>query len=178
MTNYYYLVPSLPSIKSDGDSNMSLEAFLEVCKGCITKKDYAILEKVATSDEVVKGNAFVEAYTRFRHKVEMELASQRAAKLGIKAGYENTEEKENLITNTVKKAVNEESPLEGEKILLSLYFDFLDKNVGSGHNYDLTFLISYALKLKLLGRKAAFTPEKGRAEFEKLFGTLKNQIYQ
>lgn len=179
MTNYYYLVPSLPSIKSGSDSYMSVETFLSMCRGKITKKDYATLEKVALSDEVVESNSFVKAYTRFRSCVEKELAYQRSLALGIDSDeYRNDGAKDNYISSVVRKAVNELSPLEGEKLILSLYFSFLDRNVKTGHNYDITFLISYVLKLQLLSRRSSFEKQKGKVEFNRLFNTLKKEIFQ
>ena len=75
--------------------------------------------------------------------------------------------------NTEMTAQSELSPLEGENLILSLYFSFLDRNVRTGHNYDVTFLISYVLKLQLLSRRSSFETQKGKAEFSRLFNTLK-----
>lgn len=177
MANYYYFVPSLPSIRSDSDSFMSVADFLDLCRPRIGRKDYRILEKVALSDEIVKGNSFVEGYTRFRSMVEKELASVRSQRLGLAQDYRNDGEKSSLISQTVRKAVEESNPLEGEKILLRLYFDYLDRNIGFGHQWDLTFLISYALKLQLLSRRSSFTREKGRREFDALFSQLGKEIF-
>lgn len=179
MANYYYFVPSLPAIRSDSESFMSVEDFLALCRPRISRKDYGILSRVALTDDVVKGNDFVEGYTRFRSMVNRELAWQRSQALGMSGDeYVNDGEKDVLVTSAVKKAVMEVDPLEGERILISLYFDYLDRNIGFGHEWDLTFLISYALKLQLLARRNAFTRDRGRAEFDSLFGQLRREIFE
>ena len=37
MANYYYLVPTLPSLRPDMDDYMSLEEFLALCRAHLTK---------------------------------------------------------------------------------------------------------------------------------------------
>ena len=65
-----------------------------------------------------------------------------------------------------------------KKILLSLYFDYLDRNISFGHEYDITFLISYALKLDLLARRNSFSQDKGRKVFEGLADEIRKEIFK
>ena len=179
MANYYYFVPSLPSIKSDSSSFMTVDDFLALCRTKISKRDYKMLEKTVNGSDVVHGNDFVTAYTKFRNDVNTELAWQRSQKLGIKSDeYVHKANVPLEVSSAVSRAVNDSDPLEGEKILLSLYFRFLDRNVGFGHQWDLTFLISYALKLQLLAKRSSYSAQKGRAEFDSLFSTLRNEIFR
>ena len=64
MGNYYYLVPTLPALKSDMNEYMSLDDFLKLCKGYLSKKDYEILSHATLngSDEV-KGNHFIKEFS-------------------------------------------------------------------------------------------------------------------
>lgn len=180
MGNYYYLVPTLPALKSDMTSYMTMEEFLNLCKGYLSKKDFEILSHATLngSDEV-KGNHFIKEFSHFRSMVDQALIEERAKKLGLNDDiYVNKGEKENRIREIVKKAVYSKDPLEGEKIILNLYWNFLEKETGLGHYFDLTFLISYALRLQILSRLSVFTVEKGNEEFSKLFGTLKEEIFR
>ena len=180
MGNYYYIVPTLPALKSDMNEYMSLDDFLKLCKGYLSKKDYEILSHATLngSDEV-KGNHFIKEFSHFRSMVDSALIDERAKKLGLNDDeYVNKGEKENRIREVVKKAVYSNDPLESEKLILKLYWDFLEKEIGLGHYFDLTFLISYALRLQILKRLSVFTLEKGNEEFSKLFGTLKEEIFR
>ena len=180
MANYYYLVPTLPSLRPDMDDYMSLEEFLALCRGHLTKKDYEILSHATlTGSDEVEGNAFMKAFSRFRSMVDSALIAERAAKLGLKDPcYANRGDREGRIQEAVKKAVRSDDPLMGEKLILNLYWGFLENNLGLGHYFDLTFLISYALRLQILSRLSSFTLDKGNAEFAKLFGQLKEEIFR
>ena len=83
MGNYYYLVPTLPALKSDMNEYMSLDDFLKLCKGYLSKKDYEILSHATLngSDEV-KGNHFIKEFSHFRSMVDSALIDERAKKLG------------------------------------------------------------------------------------------------
>lgn len=178
MGNYYYLVPTLPMLRMDMSDYMTFNEFLTRCKGLVSEADYLTLSNATLTGAEVKGNRFLAEFSHFRSMVEKELASQRATRLGIEdERYVNRGEKESKITEEVRKAVSNESPLEAEKIILSLYWDYLEAHVSVGHYFDLTFLISYALRLQILSRLSQFTTEKGNEEFSKAFSTLKAEIF-
>jgi len=181
MANYYYLVSSLPMLRPDSGDYMSFEEFLSICKDKVSKRDYAMLcsASINGSDEDASGSKFLRSFVRFRSIVEKSLASARAEKLQIKdERYKNEGERDSAVTDAVRRAVNAESPLEGERIVIALYWAFLDGNVGVGHYFDMDFLLSYALRLQLLKRMSLFTEERGNEEFGKLFGELKKEIFQ
>ena len=180
MGNYYYLIPTLPSLRPDMEEYMSLEDFLSLCRGHLSGKDYEILSHATlTGSDDVKGNAFMKEFSRFRSMVDSALIAERAAKLGLRDScYENRGDRESRIQEAVRKAVRQADPLTGEKLILNLYWEFLENNLGLGHYFDLTFLISYALRLQILSRLSGFTLDKGNAEFAKLFGQLKEEIFR
>ena len=66
-------------------------------------------------------------------------------------------------------------PLEGEKAMLSLYFDFLTSR-ESGSPFSSAALMIYALKLQILERANAFDEAKGREEFDKLYSVIEGNI--
>lgn len=178
MSSYYYLVPTLPMLRIGMNEYMSLDQFLAICKGKVSEKDYRILSNATLTGEAVDGNPLLRDFSRFRSMVEHEMVAQRAQRLGLKEErYVNKGDKESAITESVRKAVNADNPLEGEKLILSIYWDYLDRHVSSTHLFDLTFLISYALRLQILSRISSFTEEKGEKEFDRLFGNLKKEIF-
>ena len=178
MANYYYLVPTLPMLRRDMSEYMSLEEFLRLCKGKVSASDYKVLSNATLTGGEVGGNSFLKGFSHFRSMVEGELVSQRAQRLHLnESRYINHADKESSITESVRKAVSSDNPLEGEKIILSLYWDYLERHVGCTHIFDLTFLISYALRLQILSRLSSFTEEKGDKEFMRLFDNLKKEIF-
>ena len=178
MANYYYFIPTLPGIRPDSGSFMSVDEFLGLCRTHISARDYRTLVTVVKGDGVVKGNRFVEAYSRLSTMLDRALTEERARALGLdEQEYRNDGEKTAFIQQAVRRAVSECNPLEAEELLLRLRFDFLDRNVGSGHRWDLTFLVCYALKLSLLSRRSAFTRERGSEEFERLTSQLRKEIF-
>lgn len=178
MTSYYYLVPTLPMLRIGMSEYMSMDEFLAKCRNYISKKDYKILSQATLTGEAVKGNPLLRDFSRYRSMVEHEMVAQRAKRLGLKdERYVNKGDKESAIAESVKKAVNADNPLEGERLILSIYWDYLDRHVSSAHLFDLTFLISYALRLQILSRISSFTEEKGEKEFDRLFDNLKKEIF-
>ena len=151
-------------------------AYLEAGNGLLHQDGIVMGE--GQGDGVVKGNRFVEAYSRFSTMLDRALTEERARALGLdEQEYRNDGEKTAFIQQAVRRAVSECNPLEAEELLLRLRFDFLDRNVGSGHRWDLTFLVCYALKLSLLSRRSAFTRERGSEEFERLTSQLRKEIF-
>ncbi|MBR1938220.1 MAG: DUF2764 family protein [Spirochaetales bacterium] len=179
MSEYYYLVATLPMLRKDMSEYMSHSEFLSLCKDKVTMRDYKMLENATLSGNGTANGKFMKDFTHFRSMVEKELAFQRANKLKIKdAKYENKGDKESKITERIRKAVSEDNPLEGEKIILGLYWDYLEEHIGNGHYFDITFLLGYSLRLQILSRLSLFDLDKGNAEFERLFGNLRTQIFQ
>jgi len=178
MANYYYLIASLPMLRKDQSEYISHEDFLALCKEQVSASDYAVLSQATLTGDEVKGNLFIKGFSHYRSLVQKELAAQRSARLKLNdPRYINNGEKESKITEVIHKAVSSDNPLEGEKLILSLYWDYLESHVGLGHVFDLTFLLSYALRLQILSRISSFTREKGNAEFSRLFSNLKSEIF-
>ena len=75
----------------------------------------------------------------------------------------------------MSEAVNAESPLEGEQILLDLEFRRLDGMIGL-HNFDDHALYGYAMKLQLLERQRLFRREAGKRAFDGLTAHIRRQI--
>lgn len=178
MANYYYLIASLPMLRKDQSEYMAYEDFLSLCRDHLSKSDYDVLSNATLTGDEVKGNGFIKGFSHYRSMVEKELAAQRSARLKISdSRYINTGDKETRISETIHRAVTDDNPLEAEKIILSLYWDYLESHAGLNHIFDLTFLLSYALRLQILSRISSFTREKGNAEFSRLFSNLKSEIF-
>ena len=177
MSNYYYFVASLPSLKLD-NPGMSVEQFLLDAKYQLSKKDYNSLISAVENRQDSKTSRFVQKYTQFKTMVEKEVAHQRAIKLNLDdSAYINNGDKAAHISDKVITAINSD-PLQGEKIIINLYWDYLENNVGVENCFDITYIISYALRLQILSRLTLFTTPKGEMEFNDLFNKLKTEIFK
>lgn len=167
---YYYLISSLPMLKSDGDMPLSYDQFLDLCRGALSDAKYQFLESLTLSSSE---GPLVSEWASFYGTLKEELTYQRNVRLGRKAQPPSM--REESVTKLISSAMNNKNPLAAEEMLLALQFERLDELVGI-HYFDDHALIGYALKLKLLERKKSFQKERGAAEFGRIIDTLEHQI--
>ena len=170
MAAYYYLISSLPSLRSDGEMPFDYGTFLSMCRSAVSAKEYALLEELTPNSDQ---GPLLKEWGRFYGVLAKEMAYQRKQKLG--RACEAPSERDQDAVRTVSAALNAKNPLEAENMLLALEFDKLDSLV-SMHYFDDYVLNGYALKLKLLERKASFKTESGKKEFKRLFDGIQQQI--
>ena len=104
------------------------------------------------------------------------IVSERASLLGFE-GYGEGESADKALRDRIHSIVTELDPLEAEKAVLSIYFDFLSSREG-GSPFSTEALMIYALKLQLIGRASSFSQEKGSAEFDRLYRTIEADIFR
>ena len=167
MASYYYLVSSLPMLKTQGEPPMDYAAFLGMCKTAVSSGVYQTLE--VESD---KGPLLSE-WAAFYKALSRELTYQRNVKLGRPCPI--PADRDAAIVQTVTAAVNAENPLEGERLLLDLEFRRLDDMIGL-HNFDDHALYGYAMKLRLLERQRGFRYETGKRAFDGLMANIRQQV--
>ena len=168
--DYYYLISSLPMLKYDGEMAISYDKFLEMCKPCVSKKKYQILENLSIASD--KG-VLVDEWAKFYDDLKTEMTYQRNRKLGHRV--DASDKKDDVISKHITSAVNNKNPFDAEKMLLAFEFEKLDEFIGL-HFFDDYALMGYALKLKLLERKAMFKKEDGKKEFNRIINELEEQI--
>lgn len=177
MAEYYYFAATLPMLTIGRPVPISYAEFMERAKEHLTKKDYQDLEKAVFS--AVSGeasNSLVREWQAYTSQISRVMAKERADKLGF-TGYEGDSEADKLLRDKVKDIVDNKDPLEGEKALLAMYFDFLSSREG-GSPFSSKALMIYALKLQIMERDQAFTEEKGRAEFDSLYKAIETDIFR
>lgn len=179
MAEYYYFVSSLPSIWMDKDAPISYSEFLSKAKEQMSKADYNdLLKATFTPSGVEKSkNRTVSDWENFIFKLNELLTEARAKKLDISDPvYKARCEKDNALLDKVKRIVDEENALKAERMILSLYFDFLDHHpVASPFSTDALML--YGLKLQIKEKEKSFDKEKGRVEFNRLFSDIEKDIF-
>ena len=159
MASYYYLISSLPMLRTQGEPPMDYAAFLAMCRSAVSAGVYRTLEELTVDSD--KG------------ALSRELTYQRNVKLGRPCAVPS--DRDAGIVQTVTAAVNAENPLEGERLLLDLEFRRLDGMIGL-HNFDDHALYGYAMKLQLLERQRTFRYESGKRAFDGLMQSIRQQV--
>ena len=79
MASYYYLLSSLPMLRSDGEIPFEYDTFLSMCKSAVSSSKYAILENLTLSS--TEGPLLSE-WSKFYTIFKQELTAQRNQCLG------------------------------------------------------------------------------------------------
>lgn len=171
MAAYYYLVSSLPELRSDGEMPLSYQEFLDLCESSVSVDKYKLLKDLTLSSS---DGPLVKEWNRVYGALTKELNYQRSMKMG--KSYPNPDNKDFMTTQVVSSALAAKDPLEAEKIMLDYEFQQLDELVGL-HMFDDYVLFGYAVKLKLLERQGCFDHTKGQKEFRQLLGEVQQRVY-
>ena len=171
MASYYYLISSLPDLRTDGDMPMTYDEFLDMCQSNVSESKYELLKNLTLSSEE---GPLLKEWSAFYKNLMGELNYQRSVSLG--RPYLTSYDKDSVIAQVAGAAMAAKNPLEAEKILLECEFDTLDSLVGL-HTFDDRYLFGYAIKLKLLERQSCFVQSKGQKEFKRLFDQVQQRVY-
>ena len=171
MASYYYLISSLPDLRTDGDMPMAYNEFLDMCQSNVSESKYELLKNLTLSSEE---GPLLKEWSAFYKNLMGELNYQRSVSLG--RPYLTSYDKDSVIAQVAGAAMAAKNPLEAEKILLECEFDNLDSLVGL-HTFDDRYLFGYAIKLKLLERQSCFVQSKGQKEFKRLFDQVQQRVY-
>lgn len=167
--SYYYLISSLPMLKSDGTLPFPYSRFLEMCESAVSESKYAQLRDLSLMSNE---GPFLSEWAKFYTVLNKEVTHQRNLRLGRQS--HDYYQKDEAVTKLVTEAMNA-NPLEGEEMLIALEFKKIDDLIGV-HYFDDYALIGYAMKLKLLERKSMFRQKEGKDEFERIVKGLEHQI--
>ena len=163
MASYYYLISSLPMLRTQGEPPMDYATFLSQCRSAVSEGTYKTLEELTVRSG--KGPLLSE-WGEFYQSLSRELTYQRSVKLGRVCPVPS--DRDSGIVQAVTAAVNAENPLEGERLLL-------DDMIGL-HNFDEYALYGYAMKLQLLERQRTFRYDRGKQAFDGLMDNIRQQI--
>ena len=172
MASYYYLISSLPDLRTDGDMPFTYEEFLGMCQSNVSESKYEFLSNLTLSSDE---GPLLKDWAVFYNNLMSELNYQRSMNLG--RAYLKSDDKDFVLTQVIGTVLAAKNPLEAEKILLDYEFENLDSLVGL-HPFDDVYLFGYAVKLKLLERQNCFVQEKGKKEFKRLFDQVQQRVYQ
>ncbi|MCF0228482.1 MAG: hypothetical protein HUJ76_02150 [Parasporobacterium sp.] len=171
MALYYYLISSLPDLRTDAQMPITYDEWLQSCQSNVSEEKFEFLQNLtldSSEGPLIREWAFVYG------NLMRELSYQRSMRMGKSYGV--SYDKDSEYTMVASAALAAKNPLEAEKILLDYEFDVLDSLVGL-HTFDDIYLFGYAVKLRLLERQSCFVPKKGQEEFKRLFDGVQQQVY-
>ncbi len=160
MSNYYYFAAQLPLLMFEMKAEVSKESFVDEAAKWLSAVDYKILKQVNIDNymESEVTSLVQKTYAKFEHAIRSEVVEVRK-ETGNTAGT--------MLAPTIKSIVNEGTPLDIEKSLLFLRWEFIEEQ-EEGHYFDRIFLELYFLKIQILERLREFNKEEG----SKVFTTL------
>lgn len=184
MRRYYYTLAGLPMLFFDQTFPLTFDELLYMCRGNIAEEDLLLLEAVSLEPKTagpqeVRSTFACEALDRWyswEGALRNELVHLRASKLGWEAErYRREGELETGVLSAAKNAAAQDSPSAAEELLDRARWNFLDE-LETGKFFELTNLVVYTLKLKILQRRGNFTREKGEEKFGEIYAQIKEDI--
>ncbi len=161
MTEYFYLIATLPYLIFGKDPHISTETFFFECRKWLAEKDMALILSAASArEEILSGdNAMLVEWKTFNQELKQALAKARETRK--KGG--NIKDHQ-----SVSEILSLENPLLMEKAFEWKRWSFLAERELM-YNFDINAVMVYLLKLEILERLALFDKEKGEKTFHKLY---------
>ncbi len=165
----------------DADVPITYTQFLDSCRNFVSVEDMDVLMSIDKNARYTGSvdHPFLTRYNSFTDDLTEELQRIRSSRgKGRTDGDESrsgTMLHNQTVLATVKRAVEQENPLEAEKSIMNMLWNEIEY-LKDGHSYDEVSIYAYALELRILERKAVFVPIEGNAEFKRLFTNLQSSI--
>ncbi len=156
MANFYeYLVSSLPMLHFGMDLPFAFERFLQIARGLIPDEDFKVLEGISLDwQEPGIQHPTLAKWLEFDTALRNEIAKIRALRRRADAARYlrgGTSFSDPALTHLALASHRNPSLIEAERILDEARWYLLEE-LACGHYFDLEFLITYALKLRMLQR--------------------------
>ncbi|HOX12323.1 MAG TPA: DUF2764 family protein [Spirochaetia bacterium] len=172
MPAYYYLRSTLPTLLPASAPPFSFRGFLDRCEGRMRDADFLVLAAAGDTEAEdaetvrrVRASRVLSSFRTWDKALRNELARLRAHKLGrAPEKFLRPGDPEWDGIRAAQAAAQCEDPLEGELIIEREKWAYLER-LEAGHYFDLEALAAYALKLRILERKARFEAERGEASY-------------
>lgn len=176
MASYYYLIASLPMLRFDAPPPCSVREFRETCRQSLAQGDWELVEAVMSENDSPSGHPYIRRWNTFRAQLRGMLREQRVQRLGLAHDEQHQRiDRDVQVAEAVRAAMQAEHPLEAELILMRLQWDHASR-LAQAKVFEVEVLLTYAIQLGILERKALFVPAEGNAEFKRLFSNLQSII--
>jgi len=161
MNKYYYFVSQLPFLQLGKISPVSTDDFLAEAGKWLSDKEFSFLKNARLDKfENFKKQepAALKEFNEFEYRLREQIYLYRKAR---------KQEKEYRLSGALGQIFSEGNPLDIEKGILRLRWEFLDEK-ETFHHFDLNFIVIYFLKMQLVLRLSSFDKEKGAEIFGEL----------
>ena len=177
LTQYYYLVASLPMLFFAAAPPFTSQVWLALCREQIAEDDFALLSWITfnTLNPRPGDHAVWQAYASWETALRNELAVQRSPRLNLPPDpFLRDAPFYTDLSAMVKEALDAGTPKAVESALDHRRWSYLEE-LQTGTQFGLGHLIVYRLQLLLLERNSQFRPETGRKSFRREYtGVLDN----
>ena len=172
----YYLISQLPSLDGLNDNvpvPITEERFYDICQRILGKKaqdDLSRVSLVPPRSYEASNSDVIESWNRNEQNLRLALGKVRADKLNKQFDSENRTFTADLM-QTVRTAVEMDSPMEAEKLLNRYRMDYLEA-IRPMDVFSEDFVFYYCLKLKLILRMRQFDAENGKAAYKNIYNSI------
>ena len=160
------------------DPPISLDYFLETCGYTMKETDVEIMlgAKLVPGDDAQ--HPAIARWNDWERTLRNELANARAAKTGIDAEkYHREGNSTTGVAEPVREALSATNPAAAEAVLDAARWRFLDE-VEASHNFDLTKLIVYYIRLQIAERAAVMNRKHGEENYQEIYKSITEKIHQ
>ena len=178
MSEYFYVVASLPLLRYDEQPPVTREYFLAACEGNIEPRHFVLVSQAGNEnlEDNNHGSPVLESWINREINLRNNLVELRARKKGTDPSTQMRDcPYVPGASQVAQEAYSLDSPLEAEELLGRGRWDFLDQ-LESGHYFDEEKLVLYSLKLQILERRARWQAERGEAVFRENVSKVKETI--
>lgn len=186
MSQFYYLIASLPALRFEDREAMEPSEFLELAAEHVSDDDLSQIRK-ATLDAPEEGEArqpAVQRWLNFERGLRNALVRVRAQRAGTEiARYQRSApdgsggDESIELSDLAREAMSHESPLSGEEMINRARFSHAEE-IAVGHFFDLDVLVSYYVMLQVLARKRTFHRRPGEEAFAAITKRITNEYYE
>ena len=178
MAQYYYTVASLPMLAINQDPPITSEYFLETCRYTLNEKDYQLITEAVLMPQDAQIHPAIEKWHNWERSFRNELVKMRASKIDIDADkYLQEGESTTGVFDAAREAFNAANPKIAEDIIDGARWRYLDE-LESGHEFDMTKLVIYYLKLQIAERKKNMNVENGEKNYKEIYNDITEKIHQ
>ena len=175
MSEYYYLIASLPMLSRDAKPVVTSEQFLESIDANLPSREAAELKALSlipSLDDKSEINS-IDDWNEWE-------TSMRNAIVRMRAGGDSSIAERNErdgggffseIETGVQEAFSKSNPLERENLLDKVRWDFCDE-MELGHEFDIVKLAAYRLKLLLCEKRSTVSKEKGEVNYDEIIESV------
>ena len=174
MSQYYFVVSSLPLLRYDEPPPFSLGHFLGLCREWLgtTSNSMVAAAELKELKAAAGASSVLDSWRVWETNLRNELAKIRAQRKGVDPFSYLAECQWVMgLADLAQEAMGAGSPLEAENVLDRARWRYLEE-LEVGHHFDTEKLVLYSLKLQLLQRRALFQRDEGEQQFSQIIKDL------